>query len=114
MAVIGVIPTLYNTASTLVIRHKVKQTIERHGLAEYKIRSDTVNRVIEVVIPKYQIIPYDRANRTDLRYWRSSSRPISLPGASVRNVSNFKSGVELRYHHSYPENIGLGVIIADL
>ncbi|KAI5861399.1 hypothetical protein GGS23DRAFT_598552 [Durotheca rogersii] len=80
LAVLGVLPILYNTVATLAALSKIKRML-RHGRLTALTRSDVVNRVIEVELPRYAVTPCDRFAETDL-YWRLSRQPSSIPGGS--------------------------------
>lgn len=80
LAVLGVLPILYNTVATLAALSKIKRML-RHGRLTALTRSDVVNRVIEVELPRYAVTPCDRFEETEL-YWRPSRQPSSIPGGS--------------------------------
>ncbi|KAI4861268.1 hypothetical protein F4820DRAFT_434331 [Hypoxylon rubiginosum] len=80
LAVLGVLPILYNTVATLAALSKVKRML-RHGRLTALTRSDVVNRVIEVELPRYAVTPCDRFTDTEL-YWRPSRQPSFIPGGS--------------------------------
>ncbi|OTB00288.1 hypothetical protein M426DRAFT_324431 [Hypoxylon sp. CI-4A] len=80
LAVLGVLPILYNTVATLAALSKIKRMLRRGRLTALT-RSDVVNRVIEVELPRYAVTPCDRFEETDL-YWRPSRQPSSIPGGS--------------------------------
>ena len=44
-------------------------------------RSDVVNRVIEVELPRYAVTPWDRFENAD-EYWKMSRTPSSIPGGT--------------------------------
>ncbi|KAK1240168.1 hypothetical protein MKX08_007610 [Trichoderma sp. CBMAI-0020] len=84
LAVLGgshaVLPILYNTFATLASLSRIKQMLRRSRLTALT-RSDVVNRVIEIELPRYAVMPLDRfQNRTD--YWSLSRHPSSIPGGS--------------------------------
>ncbi|KAL1859598.1 hypothetical protein VTK73DRAFT_7532 [Phialemonium thermophilum] len=80
LAVLGVLPILYNTAVTLAALSKVKRML-RHSRLTALTRSDVVNRIIEVELPRYAVTPWDRfTNRSE--YWTLSRHPSSIPGGS--------------------------------
>ncbi|KAK0629151.1 hypothetical protein B0T17DRAFT_589061 [Bombardia bombarda] len=80
MAVLGVLPILYNTAATLAALSKIKRML-RHSKLTALTRSDVVNRIIEVELPRYAVTPWDRfSNRSE--YWSLSRHPSSIPGGS--------------------------------
>ncbi len=80
LAVLGVLPILYNTAVTLAALSRIKRML-RHSKLTALTRSDVVNRVIEVELPRYAVRPWDRfADRAE--YWSLSRHPSSIPGGS--------------------------------
>lgn len=80
LAVLGVLPILYNTAVTLAAVSRIKRML-RHSKLTALTRSDVVNRVIEVELPRYAVRPWDRfADRA--QYWTLSRHPSSIPGGS--------------------------------
>ncbi|KAF4988105.1 hypothetical protein FGRMN_9971 [Fusarium graminum] len=64
LAVLGVLPILYNTLSTLVSLAKIK-----------------LNRVIEIELPRYAVKPLDRFQDRP-EYWTLSRHPSCIPGGS--------------------------------
>ncbi|OTA86590.1 hypothetical protein M434DRAFT_150222 [Hypoxylon sp. CO27-5] len=80
LAVLGVLPILYNTVATLAALSKIKRML-RHGKLTALTRSDVVNRVIEVELPRYAVTPCDRFAETEL-YWHPSRERSSIPGGS--------------------------------
>ncbi|KAI0811706.1 hypothetical protein GGR55DRAFT_82637 [Xylaria sp. FL0064] len=79
LAVLGVLPILYNTLATLAALSKIKRML-RHGRLTVLTRSDIVNRVIEVELPRYAVQPWDRFSSD--QYWTISRQPSSIPGGS--------------------------------
>ncbi|KAK7408357.1 hypothetical protein QQX98_009453 [Neonectria punicea] len=80
LAVLGVLPILYNTFATLVSLSRIKRMLRRSRLTALT-RSDVVNRVIEIELPRYAVMPLDRfQNRSE--YWTLSRHPSSIPGGS--------------------------------
>ncbi|KAI0129562.1 hypothetical protein BJ170DRAFT_719522 [Xylariales sp. AK1849] len=80
LAVLGVLPILYNTVATLAALSKIKRML-RHSKLTALTRSDVVNRVIEVELPRYAVTPWDRfSQRAD--YWQLSREPSLIPGGS--------------------------------
>lgn len=80
LAVLGVLPILYNTVVTLAALSRIKRML-RHSKLTAMTRSDVVNRVIEVELPRYAVRPWDRfADRAE--YWTLSRHPSSIPGGS--------------------------------
>ncbi|KAK3995801.1 hypothetical protein QBC44DRAFT_319456 [Cladorrhinum sp. PSN332] len=80
LAVLGVLPILYNTAVTLAALSRIKRML-RHSKLTALTRSDVVNRVIEVELPRYAVRPMDRfTDRAE--YWTLSGHPSSIPGGS--------------------------------
>lgn len=80
LAVLGVLPILYNTLATLAALSKIKRML-RHGKLTALTRSDIVNRVIEVELPRYAVQPWDRFDHRN-EYWQVSRQPSSIPGGS--------------------------------
>ena len=80
LAVLGVLPILYNTAVTLAALSKIKRML-KHSKLTALTRSDVVNRIIEVELPRYAVTPWDRfSNRSE--YWTLSRHPSNIPGGS--------------------------------
>ncbi|RYC56312.1 hypothetical protein CHU98_g9906, partial [Xylaria longipes] len=79
LAVLGVLPILYNTLATLAALSKIKRML-RHGKLTALTRSDIINKVIEVDLPRYAVQPWDRFASTE--YWQISRQPSSIPGGS--------------------------------
>lgn len=80
LAVLGVLPILYNTAVTLAALSRIKRML-RHSKLTGLTRSDVVNRVIEVELPRYAVRPMDRFSDRH-EYWSLSRHPSSIPGGS--------------------------------
>jgi len=80
LAVLGVLPILYNTFVTLVNVSKIKRSL-RHSRLTALTRSDVVNRVIEIDLPRYAVTPWDRFQHRG-EYWTLSRHPSSIPGGS--------------------------------
>lgn len=75
-----VLPILYNTFATLVSLSRIKRMLRRSNLTALT-RSDVVNRVIEIELPRYAVMPFDRfEDRAE--YWTLSRHPSSIPGGS--------------------------------
>ncbi|KAL2197823.1 hypothetical protein P885DRAFT_34221, partial [Corynascus similis CBS 632.67] len=79
-AVLGVLPILYNTIATLVALSRVRRMLRQSKLTALT-RSDVVNRVIEVELPRYAVRPMDRFADRD-QYWTLSRHPSNIPGGS--------------------------------
>ncbi|KAI1758116.1 hypothetical protein F4782DRAFT_13407 [Xylaria castorea] len=79
LAVLGVLPILYNTLATLAALSKIKRML-KHGKLTALTRSDIINKVIEVELPRYAVQPWDRFASTE--YWQISRQPSSIPGGS--------------------------------
>ncbi|KAK0707545.1 hypothetical protein B0H67DRAFT_496241 [Lasiosphaeris hirsuta] len=90
LAVLGVLPILYNTVFTLASLSKIKRML-RHSRLTALTRSDVVNRVIEVELPRYAVTPLDRFNNR-AEYWSLSRHPSSIPGGSWTTF-NWRSNV---------------------
>lgn len=80
LTVYSVLPILYNTFATLVSLSRIKRMLRRGGLTALT-RSDVVNRVIEIELPRYAVRPWDRFQDRS-QYWTLSRRPSSIPGGS--------------------------------
>jgi hypothetical protein len=80
LAVLGVLPILYNTVATLAALSKIKRML-RHSKLTALTRSDVVNRVIEVELPRYAVTPWDRFNQK-AEYWQLTRQPSEIPGGS--------------------------------
>lgn len=80
LAVLGVLPILYNTAVTLAALSRIKRMLRR-GQLRALTRSDVVNRVIEVELPRYAVTPLDRFEQRG-EYWTLSRCPSGIPGGS--------------------------------
>ncbi|TLD06648.1 uncharacterized protein PgNI_08207 [Pyricularia grisea] len=80
LAVLGVLPILYNTFVTLVALSKIKRILSSSRLTALT-RSDVVNRVIEIELPRYAVTPWDRFQDRP-EYWRLSRTPSAIPGGS--------------------------------
>jgi hypothetical protein len=90
LAVLGVLPILYNTVVTLGALSRIKRML-RHSRLTALTRSDVVNRVIEVELPRYAVTPWDRfTNRAE--YWTLSRTPSSIPGGSWTKF-NWRSNI---------------------
>lgn len=75
-----VLPILYNTFATLASLSRIKRMLQKSRLTALT-RSDVINRVIEIDLPRYAVRPLDRfSDRSD--YWSLSSHPSSIPGGS--------------------------------
>ncbi|KAL2875009.1 hypothetical protein SGCOL_009853 [Colletotrichum sp. CLE4] len=80
LAVLGVLPILYNTIATLAARSRIRRML-RHARLTALTRSDVVNRVIEVDLPRYAVTPWDRFDHRD-EYWSLARHPSSIPGGT--------------------------------
>lgn len=80
LAVLGVLPIIYNTFSTLITLAKVKRMLE-HGRLSGIARGDVVNHVIEVELPRYTLAPLHREDEQE-EYWRLCDHPSRIPGGS--------------------------------
>ena len=80
LAVLGVLPIMYNTFVTLVNASKIKRML-RHSRLTALTRSDVVNRVIEIELPRYAVTPWDRFQHRQ-EYWHVARNPSSIPGGS--------------------------------
>ncbi|KAL2150759.1 hypothetical protein VTH82DRAFT_7322 [Thermothelomyces myriococcoides] len=80
LAVLGVLPILYNTVATLAALSRVRRML-RHSNLTALTRSDVVNRVIEVELPRYAVRPMDRFADSE-QYWSLSRHRSNIPGGS--------------------------------
>ncbi|TQN69615.1 hypothetical protein CSHISOI_05854 [Colletotrichum shisoi] len=80
LAVLGVLPILYNTIATLAARSRIRRML-RHARLTALTRSDVVNRVIEVDLPRYAVTPWDRFDHRE-EYWSLARYPSSIPGGT--------------------------------
>ncbi len=80
LAVLGVLPILYNTVVTLVNVSRIKRML-RHSRLTALTRSDVVNRVIEIELPRYAVTPWDRFQHRR-EYWSLARHPSAIPGGS--------------------------------
>jgi hypothetical protein len=80
LAVLGVLPIIYNTCSTLITLAKVRRAL-RHGRLAGITRGDIVNHVIEVELPRYTIAPLHREEHS-AEYWSLSRYPSLIPGGT--------------------------------
>ena len=80
LAVLGVLPILYNTVATLVALYKIRAQLRLSKLTALT-RSDVVNKVIEVELPRYAVTPWDRFEHRE-QYWNLSRHPSSIPGGT--------------------------------
>ncbi|GKT57854.1 hypothetical protein ColTof4_09836 [Colletotrichum tofieldiae] len=80
LAVLGVLPILYNTVATLAARSRIRRML-RHARLTALTRSDIVNRVIEVDLPRYAVTPWDRFDHRE-EYWSLARHPSSIPGGT--------------------------------
>ncbi|KAK4105172.1 hypothetical protein N658DRAFT_491617 [Parathielavia hyrcaniae] len=90
LAVLGVLPILWNTVATLASLSKIKQIL-RHSKLTALTRSDVVNRIIEVELPRYAVRPMDRYSDRD-DYWTLSRNPSSIPGGTWTTF-NWRSNI---------------------
>jgi len=88
LAVLGVLPIIYNTISTLITLAKVRRIL-RHGRVPAITRGDVINHVIEVELPRYTIAPLHRQEQYK-DYWRLCDYPSQIPGGSW-TIFNWKS-----------------------
>lgn len=83
LAVLGVLPILYNTLATLAALSRVRRTLRSARLTALT-RSDIVNRIIEVDLPRYAVTPHHRSHPPAARaaYWTLAPNPSPVPGGS--------------------------------
>ncbi|KAL8363248.1 hypothetical protein RB601_009157 [Gaeumannomyces tritici] len=95
LAVLGVLPILYNTVVTLVAVSRIKRTLRRAQLTALT-RGDVVNRVIEIELPRYAVAPWDRFQHRS-QYWRlARAGPSAIPGGSWTAFNWRTSAIGLR------------------
>jgi hypothetical protein len=80
LAVLGVMPIIYNTIITLITLAKVRRML-RHGRLAGIARGDIVNHIIEVELPRYTLAPLHRDEQCD-EYWGLCDYPSHIPGGS--------------------------------
>ncbi|KAJ2901639.1 hypothetical protein MKZ38_001598 [Zalerion maritima] len=80
LTVLGILPILFNTAVTLAALSKIKRMLRKSQLTALT-RSDVVNRVIEIELPRYAVTPWDRFQHRS-EYWHLSRSPSSIPGGT--------------------------------
>ncbi|KAM0270020.1 hypothetical protein ACHAQH_009591 [Verticillium albo-atrum] len=80
LAVLGVLPILYNTLATLAALSRIRRML-RHSRLTALTRSDVVNRVIEVDLPRYAVTPWHRSMHQSA-YWSLAPHPSTIPGGS--------------------------------
>lgn len=78
--VLGVLPILYNTASTLITLQNVKRHLRKSRLAGIT-RGDVINHVIEIELPRFIIAPLDREDKSG-EYWKTFEAPSLVRGGS--------------------------------
>jgi hypothetical protein len=88
LAVLGVLPIIYNTISTLVTLSKVRRMLH-HGRLTGIARGDVVNHVIEVELPRYTLAPLHREEEYE-EYWRLCDYPSRIPGGTW-TIFNWKT-----------------------
>jgi Skp family chaperone for outer membrane proteins len=90
LAVLGVLPIIYNTIATLATVAKVRRILRRGRLAGIT-RGDVINHVIEVELPRYTIAPLHREEQCK-EYWRLCDHPSQIPGGSW-TIFNWKTNI---------------------
>jgi len=90
LAVLGVLPIIYNTIATLATVAKVRRIL-RHGRLAGMTRGDVINHIVEIELPRYTIAPLDRQEQCK-DYWRLCEHPSQIPGGSW-TLFNWKSNV---------------------
>lgn len=79
LAVLGLVPILYNSLATLITLYKIKRKLRLNSVAATATRSDIVNRVIEVELPRYAVAPKNRLAPGSRQF---SARRSKLDGGS--------------------------------
>ena len=90
LAVLGVLPIIYNTIITIATLAKVRRIL-RHGRLAGITRGDVINHVIEVELPRYTIAPLNREEQCK-EYWGLCDYPSRIPGGSW-TILNWRSNV---------------------
>ena len=80
LAVLGVLPIIYNTISTLVTLANVRRAL-RHGRLAGITRGDVINHIIEVELPRYTLAPLHREHQIK-EYWGLCEHPSHIKGGS--------------------------------
>jgi hypothetical protein len=80
LAVLGVLPILYNTFTTLLTLSKVRRLLRKSRLAGIT-RGDVVNKIIEAELARFAIAPLDRELNSG-EYWSVYENPSLVPGGS--------------------------------
>jgi hypothetical protein len=80
LAVLGVLPIIYNTISTLITLANVRRAL-RHGRLSGITRGDVINHIIEVELPRYTLAPLHRELHNK-EYWGLSPHPSLIKGGS--------------------------------
>lgn len=94
LAVLGVLPIIYNTITTLATLAKVRRML-RHGRLAGIARGDVINHVIEIELPRYTIAPLHRQEQSK-EYWALSDYPSQLPGGTwtTFNWKRYNTGIK--------------------
>ncbi|KAG0648624.1 hypothetical protein D0Z07_4926 [Hyphodiscus hymeniophilus] len=90
LAVLGVLPIIYNTVATLATVAKVRRILRRGRLTGIT-RGDVINHVIEVELPRYTIAPLHREEQYK-EYWQLCDYPSQIPGGSW-TIFNWKTNI---------------------
>ena len=80
LAVLGVLPIIWNTISTLLSLASIRRTLRRARLNAIA-RGDVINHIIEVELPRYTIAPLHREEQCK-DYWRLCDHPSQIPGGT--------------------------------
>ncbi|RDW94671.1 hypothetical protein BP5796_00434 [Coleophoma crateriformis] len=79
LAVLGVLPIIYNTILTLTTLRKVRRVLRQNHVTAIT-RGDVINHVIEVEQPRHTIAPLDR--HASKEYWMLSECSSNILGGS--------------------------------
>ncbi|KAF2763367.1 hypothetical protein EJ05DRAFT_482176 [Pseudovirgaria hyperparasitica] len=118
LAVIGVIPTIFTCAKSLVTLRSIRRLLDDNGTPAIT-RSTLLSGIVEVEIPRKSIIPLDRA---DPAYFELNPCPSRLRGGSwtILNWKELIIGVKayrVQYHDelSQPQaEVGFEALLAFL
>lgn len=109
LAVLGVLPIIYNTITTLATLAKVRRML-RHGRLAGIARGDVINHVIEIELPRYTIAPLHREEQRH-EYWRLSEYPSHIPGGTYTtfNVRSTHIRLPSQSHTKAPNSVNASV-----
>jgi hypothetical protein len=81
LAVLGVLPTLYTCLTSFLTLRSIRRTLTKNDLLppSTKTRSSLLSGIIEIEMPRKQLIPFERV---DPGYFALNPRPSRLKGGS--------------------------------